>query len=66
MFKQWVILWIFAVSTLFPVPVLAHGEGGESTAPDLHPLLVMAEFVILIIVGYRLASWLAKINKRID
>jgi hypothetical protein len=58
-----VSIWILLFLLLFPTEALAH-EGGTRRAPDLHPLLVLAEFVLVLRAGYRIAGGLSRLGRR--
>lgn len=54
------MLWIFVPDT-----AMAHGEDASGkVAPELHPSIVLLEFLIIFFLGYFIASMLAKINSR--
>ncbi|AJY77355.1 hypothetical protein [Paenibacillus beijingensis] len=48
---------------MIPAFAQAHGEDeAANLAPDLHPLVVLGEFLIIFFVGYAIANLLANIN----
>ncbi|WP_336788294.1 hypothetical protein [Paenibacillus sp. MMO-177] len=64
-FKNYHVLVILMIWLGFFVPetVMAHGEDlSGKVAPELHPSLVLLEFLIIFFLGYLIATALSKIN----
>ena len=59
MLKKMYLIWAVLLSL---VPARAFAHGSESAAPDLHPLLVGAEFIVLILAGVWLARRLSRMG----
>lgn len=53
---------------VLPSVALAHGETTKTethhVAPDLHPIIVLGEFGIVMVLGYVIAGWLTWIGKK--
>ncbi|MFC4767398.1 hypothetical protein [Effusibacillus consociatus] len=63
MFKKIALTCIFIFLWMFPKQAFAHGDSA-STAPDMHPLLVGLEFIVLVSIGYFVANRLSRIGDK--
>jgi len=57
------VLFLLAFS---PLPAYADGELIEYVGKedDIHPVLILAEFVLVVWGGYKLATWFAGLGKK--
>lgn len=64
MLRHKIGLWVFLLLVQLPAAAWAHEGNAAARAPDLHPVFVLAEFVIVLWLGYRIAGWLSRIGRR--
>lgn len=50
------LMWLIFTSIAF-----AHDS--QSAAPDMHPLFVLLEFIVVLYLGASVAKWLSSIGK---
>lgn len=58
-------MFFITVYSFKPLSVIAHekNEINQKIAPDLHPIFIYVEFIIIFVIGYKLADKLSKIKK---
>lgn len=56
-----IIILILLFSAFSTEQAFAHGNE-NSSAPDLHPLFVMLEFILIVWFSFKFSNWLAVID----